>query len=149
AFEPYQRFDAPGWVGIYRLMPWWAGLAAMALGLLMLTLGNGRLLRLSAAPLGAGVALLWAPLLATRVGYASSAKEITPMAAAALAGLGLLFPPGALFFVCGVPGGLLGGELAGRADWVLEFLPGFRVEGALGATTHRALGAAASSVGGA
>jgi signal transduction histidine kinase len=149
ALEAYQRFDPPGWVDVYRLMPWWAGIVAMALGIVMMTFGNGKLFRLAAAPLGALVALLWAPLLAIRFGYAANARQITLFAAAALTGLGLLFPPGALFFICGAPGGLLGGELAGAQDWVLGFLPGFLVTGALGAAAHRHLGAVASSIGGA
>jgi hypothetical protein len=149
ALEAYQRFDPPGWIDVYRLLPWWGGLLAMTLGLVMMTAGNGRLFRLAAAPLGALVALLWAPLLAIKLGYATNAKQITLFSAAALTALGLLFPPGALFFICGAPGGLLGGELAGASDWVLGFLPGFLVAGALGAAMHRVLGAVVSSLGGA
>jgi hypothetical protein len=149
SLEAYQRFDPAGWVDAYRLLPWYGGLAAMTLGVLMMTFGNGRLFRLAVAPLGALVALLWAPLLAIRFGYGAKAKDITTFAAAGLAVLGLLFPPGALFFICGAPGGLIGGELAGKADWVLGFLPGFLVAGALGAAAHRHLGAVVSSVGGA
>jgi hypothetical protein len=149
ALEAYQRYDPPGWVDVYRLIPWWAGILGMALGVLMMTFGNGRLFRLAAAPLGAIVALLWTPLLAIRFGHAADARQLTTFAMAGLAALGLLFPPGALFFICGTPGGLLGGELVGSQDWVMGFLPGFLVAGALGAAAHKTLGAVVSSVGGA
>ncbi len=149
ALEAYQRFDPPGWVDVHRSFPFWAGLIGIVAGALMLLFGNGRLFRLVAGPLGALVAVLWAPLLAMKLGVAANAREVTIVAAVALAGLGFLFPPGALFFICGVPGGLIAGELVGGSDWALGFFPGLLVSGALGAAAHRFLGAIASSVAGA
>lgn len=149
SLEAYQRFDPGGWIDVYRALPFWGGLLAIAAGALMLMFGNGRLFRLVAGPLGALVAVLWAPLLAHKLGFPTSSNQVTLVAAIALAGLGFLFPPGALFFVCGVPGGLIAGELVGGSDWVLGFFPGLLVAGALGAAAHRFLGAIASSVAGA
>jgi hypothetical protein len=149
SLEAYQRFDPPGWIDVYRAFPFWAGLIGVALGLLMLLFGNGRLFRLVAGPLGAVVAVLWAPLLATKLGFSASAKQATIVAAIALGGLGFMFPPGSLFFIAGVPGGLIVGELVGGADWVLGFFPGLLVTGALAASAHRFLGAIASAIFGA
>jgi hypothetical protein len=149
ALEAYQRFDPPGWVDVYRAFPFWAGLGGVAVGALMLLFGNGRLFRLVAGPLGAVVGVLWAPLLAAKLGYASSARQAGIVAAILLGGLGLLFPPGSLFFSCGALGGLLAGELVGGADWVLGFFPGLLVSGALAASAHRFLGAIVSAVFGA
>lgn len=146
SLEAYQRFDPPGWVDVYRAFPFWAGLIGIVLGALMLLFGNGRLFRLVAGPLGAVIGLLWAPLLAAKLGFSANAKQATVIASIALGGLGFLFPPGALFFICGVPGGLIAGELVGGSDWVLGFFPGLLVTGALGAAAHRFLGAIASSV---
>src|SRR5439155_25950566 len=110
--------------------------------------GNGGLFRVVAGPLGAVVGLLWAPLLATKLGYAASARQITYIAAGGLGALGLLFPPGVLFFIFGTPGGLVAGELVGGSDWVLGFFPGSLVVGALAAAAHRFIGAIASSIAG-
>lgn len=149
SLEAYQRFDPFGWVDAHRALPFWAGLIAIVAGALMLLFGNGRLFRLVAGPLGALVGLLWAPLVAQKVGIAATAREVTIVASIALGGLGFLFPPGALFFICGVPGGLIAGEIVGGSDWVLGFFPGLLVSGAMGAAAHRFLGAIASSIGGA
>jgi hypothetical protein len=149
SLEAYQRFDPPGWVDVYRQMPFWAGIGVMIAGVLMLLFGNGKLFRLVAGPLGAGIAILWAPLLATKFGFNAAAKQVTVVASIALGGLGFLYPPGALFFIFGVPGGLIAGELVGDSDWVLGFFPGFLVSGALAAAAHRFIGAIASSVAGA
>jgi hypothetical protein len=149
SLEAYQRFDPAGWVDLYRPFPFWAGLIAIAAGVLMLLFGNGKLFRLVAGPVGALVGVLWAPLLAAKLGYADSAKPITLVTSIALGGLGLMYPPGALFFIICVPGGLVAGELVGGSDWVLGFFPGLLVTGALGAAAHRFLGAIASSVAGA
>src|SRR5687768_11243518 len=99
ALEVYQRFDPPGWIDVYRAFPFWAGSIGIALGTLMLLFGNGKLFRLVAGPLGALVGLLWVPLLAAKLGYLASAKEITFGAMIALAALGFVFPPGGLFFI--------------------------------------------------
>jgi hypothetical protein len=148
ALEAYQRLDPQGWIDIYRQLPWWVGAMGIFTGALMMLFGNGRLFRLAAAPLGALAAMLWAPLLAVKLGYAPQAKMITTVAMATLAGIGLLFPPGAVFFICGIPGGLVAGELVGATDWVLGFVPGFMVTGAMAAAAHRYIGAVVSSLGG-
>ncbi|MBK7858216.1 MAG: hypothetical protein IPJ65_06255 [Archangiaceae bacterium] len=145
SLEAYQRFDPPGWIDVYRAFPFWAGLCGAALGLLMLMFGNGRLFRLAAGPLGALVAVLWAPLVAAKLGLTANAGQVTLGAAIALGGLGFMFPPGGLFFIVGVPGGLIAGELVGGSDWMLGFFPGLLVTGALAAAAHRFLGAIASA----
>ncbi len=149
SLEAYQRFDPSGWIDLYRPFPFWAGLIAIVAGALMLLFGNGKLFRVVAGPIGALVGVLWAPLLATKLGIPGTAQQVTIVAAIGLAGLGFLFPPGALFFVVGIPGGLVAGELVGGTDWVLGFFPGLLVAGALGAAAHRFLGAVASAVTGA
>ncbi|MBL8952433.1 MAG: hypothetical protein JNK82_16755 [Myxococcaceae bacterium] len=93
--------------------------------------------------------LLWGSLLATKLGVPGTPQQITMVSSVGLAILGFLFPPGALFFVVGIPGGLLAGELVGGSDWVLGFFPGLLVAGALGAAAHRFLGAIASALTGA
>lgn len=149
SLEAYQRFDPAGWIDLYRPFPFWAGLIAIVAGVFMLLLGNGKLFRLVAGPIGAIIAVLWAPLLAIKMGFAPNVKEVTIVASIGLGGLGLLYPPGALFFIVGVPGGLVAGELVGTSDWVLGFFPALLVTGAIGASAHRFVGAIASSIAGA
>ncbi|MEW6432517.1 MAG: hypothetical protein AB1730_13525 [Myxococcota bacterium] len=149
AFEPYRHVDPVGWVGLFRFLPVWAGLAAIAVGVLMLLFGGRRLFRLVAGPLGAVIATVWAGVLAQRLGFGSSARAITTVASLGLLTAGLLYPPVVVFFAFGVPVGLLGGQLAGSADWLLGFLPGFMVGGAMGIVMHRLVGAVLSSVVGA
>lgn len=146
ALEAYRRYDPAGWVGIYRQVPIWAGGIAVVLGVLMLLFGSGRLFRLVAGPMGAAVGFLWAELLAGKFGFASQAKQIGVAATVGLGALGLVFPPGAVFFIFGVPAGLIAGELAGSTDWLLGFFPGFIVGGVLAMAAHRSIGAVASSL---
>lgn len=149
AFEPYRHLDPVGWVGVFRFLPVWGGLVAVVLGVLMLLFGGRRLFRLVAGPLGAVIATVWAGVLATRLGFGSSARVITTGASFTLLGLGLLYPPVVVFFAFGVPVGLLGGQLAGQADWLLGFVPGFIVGGAVGVVMHRVVGAVLSALVGA
>lgn len=149
AFEPYRHLDPLGWVGAFRFLPVWGGLVAMVVGVLMMLFGGRRLFRLVAGPLGALIGGVWASVLAARLGFGASARTITTAATFGLFGLGLLYPPIVVFFAFGVPVGLLGGQLAGSADWLLGFLPGFMVGGALGVVMHRIVGAVLSSLAGA
>lgn len=146
AFEPYRHVDPIGWVGLYRFLPVWAGLLAIVLGVLMILFGGGRLFRLVAGPLGAAIATIWAGLLAAKLGFGSMQKGITLISTFALLGAGFLFPPIVVFFAFGVPLGLLAGQLAGSTDWLLGFVPGFMVGGAVGVVLHRVVGAVLSSI---
>jgi hypothetical protein len=149
AFEPYRHLDPLGWVGVFRFLPVWGGLLAIVVGVLMMLFGGRRLFRLVAGPLGATIGAVWAGVLAARLGFGSAARTITTGATFALFGIGLIYPPVVVFFAFGVPVGLLGGQLAGSADWLLGFLPGFMVGGAMGVVMHRIVGAVLSALVGA
>jgi hypothetical protein len=133
ALAAYKTFDPAGWVALYRVIPMGVGLALIALGLVFLLFGNGQLLRVIAAPLGAAVGYFFAPVAA----------------AVAVGVLGLILPSGALFVAVGVPVGLVAGQLAGPADWLLGFLPGFVVGGLVAAVLSEQVGALVSSMAGA
>jgi hypothetical protein len=149
ALEPYRHLDPPGWIGVYTLVPPAFGLVAMALGILLLLRGGRRLFRLVAAPLGALIAALGTPVLAGRLGYPALPATVVPALAIALGLCGLLFPPLVVFLAFGIPAGLLAGQLAGPADWLLGFAPGLLAGGALGVALHRVVGALLSAAGGA
>jgi hypothetical protein len=144
AIEAYSRFDPAGWVSLYRFFPSWAGAVLAVLGALMMLFGGGRLFRLVASPLGAAVGLLWTPVVAAKLGMSSQAPQIRIFATLGLSGLGLLYPPGVTFFAVGVPLGLVAGEMAGN-DWVMGFVPGFIIGGALAVAAHHYIGAVTSS----
>lgn len=149
AFEPYRHLDPLGWVGIFRLLPVAAGVIALALGMLMLLFGGRRLFRLVACPLGALIATVWAAALATRLGFAGQASTIALVSTFVLGGLGLLVPEIVIFFAFGVPAGLLAGSLAGAPDWMLGFVPGLIIGGAVGVVLHRPVAAILSAAAGA
>lgn len=149
AIEAYQRFDPAGWVALFRIFPVWAGGALMLGGALMTLYGGGRLFRLVAGPIGAAVGFLWAPILATRLGFAPQANQARIVATVGIAGLGLLYPPAAIFFAFGIPCGMVAGEMAGVNDWLLGFIPGFFFGGVLAMAAHRYIGAIVSSLVGA
>lgn len=149
AFEPYRHLDPLGWVGVFRFMPVYGGLAAILLGVAMMLFGGRQLFRLVAGPLGALIATVWAVPLASRLGFGGSLKQISMVATIGLFGAGLLWPPFVVFFAFGVPAGLLGGQLAGPNDWILGFGPGFLVGGAAGIAMHRFVGALLSAAAGA
>lgn len=148
-FEPYRHFDPLGWVGVFRFLPVWGGLAAALFGLLMLFFGGRQLFRLVAGPLGAAIATVWAAPLAMRLGFSANAKQITLVATIALFGAGVLWPPMVVFFAFGVPAGLLGGQLVGANDWILGFGPAFLLGGAAGLALHRVIGSIFSAAAGA
>lgn len=149
ALEPYRRLDPLGWVGVFRFLPSWAGLLAVAVGGLMLLYGGRRLFRLVAAPLGLVLATVWASSLAVRLGFGGQHRQIAQVATVTLFGLGLLWPPVVVFVAFGVPAGLAGGSLAGPTDWLLGFGPGFFLGGAVGLVFHRVVGAVLSAAVGA
>jgi hypothetical protein len=149
ALEPYRHLDPLGWVRVYTLLPTAGAVVAVALGVLLLLFGGRRLFRLLAAPLGAIIALVWIPALAARLGYPSLPPLVVPGAAIGLALVGLVLPSLVVFVAFGLPAGLLAGQLAGPADWLLGFAPGFVGGGALAVALHRVVGALLSALVGA
>jgi hypothetical protein len=145
AAEAYQRFDPAGWVSLFRIFPAWAGGLLIVLGVLMMLFGGGKLFRLVAGPVGAGVGFLWAPIIAAKLGYAPQAAQARTIATITIAGMGFLFPPAATFFAFGVPIGILCGDMAGVNDWLLGFIPGFFFGGMVAVAAHRYIGAIVSS----
>ncbi len=131
-FEPYRHFDPQGWVGLYRSLPVWAALVTMVLGALMMLFGGGKLFRLVAAPLGALIGMIWVATVVGRLGISAPVQQVTIAAAITLALVGLFFPPGVVFFAFGMPVGLVAAQLVGPTDWLLAFLPGFIIGGAVG-----------------
>ncbi len=136
AFEPYRHYDPLGWVGLFRYLPVWAGLITMVLGALMMLFGGGKLFRVVAAPLGALIGMIWVPTVVGRLGISAPAQQVTLAAAITLAVVGVLFPPGVVFFAFGMPIGLIAAQLVGPTDWLLAFLPGFIIGGAVGIVLH-------------
>ncbi len=149
AFEPYRHLDPVGWVGVFRFLPVWGGLVAIAVGALMMLFGGRQLFRLVAGPLGALIAAVWAGPLAARLGFGASIRQITLVATIGLLGAGLIWPPIVVFFAFGVPAGLVGGQIAGPNDWLLGFGPGFFLGGAAGVVMHRLVGSILSAAVGA
>jgi hypothetical protein len=149
AFEPYRHLDPIGWVGVFRFLPVWGGLIAIAVGVLMALFGGRELFRIVAGPLGALIATVWAGPLAQRLGFGASLRQITLVATLALLTAGLIWPPVVVFFAFGVPAGLVGGQIAGPNDWLLGFGPGFFLGGAAGLVMHRVVGSVLSAAVGA
>ena len=148
ALKVYQTFNPSGWVAIYRLLPMWAGIIACAVGLALLLFGGGRLFRLLAGPLGALIGLAWTGVVMTKFGLGMDPRNPT-IAALVLMLLGFLFPPAIVFLGVGIPVGLLGGELAGPADYLVGFVPGLLLGGLVAAVLHRHVSAILSSMVGA
>ncbi len=146
ALEPYQHLDPHGWVGVYRFLPLWGGVTALAVGVLMAMFGGRRLFRLVAGPLGAFVGQAWAAPLTVRFGFGAYASQATLASTIILAGAGFVWPPIVVFFAFGVPAGLIGGQLAGHNDWILGFGPGFVLGGALGLVMNRLVGVILSAI---
>lgn len=145
----YRTVDPAGWVAVYRLIPTWAGLLSIGVGIVLLLWGGGRAFRLVAGPMGAVVGGLWVPVLVERLGLRSAEATSGTVAAVLFLALGFTFPPGVVFFAFGLPAGILAGELAGSADWLLGFIPAFLLVGVVAAVLQRHIGAvAASTLGG-
>ncbi|MBL9039250.1 MAG: hypothetical protein JNG84_12090 [Archangium sp.] len=134
------------WLEVALRLPAWAGGLGVLAGVLLLWRGNGRLVfRIVAAPLGLACAP-WVAVVAPHLGITEVPPQVNIGAAAVLAVLGLVFPPGVVFFAVGAPCGVLAGALAGETDWLLGFLPGFIMGGALGLVAHRVVAAVLTSL---
>ncbi|NMO18207.1 hypothetical protein HPC49_11150 [Pyxidicoccus fallax] len=150
ALKAYQTFNPSGWVGIYRLLPMWGGIVCCVVGVTLLLAGGGRLFRVLAGPIGAGVGLMWTGVVASKLGLSTEMMggRLPTIVAAVLLALGFLFPPAITFLGLGVPLGLLAGQIAGPPDFLLGFAPGFIIGGLMGALLHRQVSAlVASAVG--
>jgi hypothetical protein len=144
ALKAYQTFNPQGWVGVYRLLPMWAGILCCALGLLLLFFGGGRVFRLVAGPVGTIIGLTWTPLIAAHFGMTEVDPRLPSLVAAALALLGFVVPPAMAFLGVGVPLGLLAGQFAGD-DFMLGFVPTLLISGLVAAILHRTVGSIVSS----
>ncbi|WP_224248065.1 hypothetical protein [Hyalangium gracile] len=149
ALKAYQTYNPQGWVGIYRLLPMWAGIVCCALGLLLLLFGGGRMFRLVAGPVGALIALTWTGVIAAKLGLTELDPRLPNLVAAILAVAGFLLPPIITFLGVGIPLGLLAGQIAGPQDFLLGFVPTLLISGLVAAILHRVVGAIVSSVVGA
>ena len=148
ALGAYEKVDPVGWVAVYRVLPFWAGLAMVAAGVAMLLFGGGRLFRLVAAPLGALVAMLWTSVVAANLGFHGPTRQLTTAAMVGLFVLGLAYPPLVVFVAVGIPAGLIAGAAVGPSDYMLGFVPAFVAVGAIAAAANRIFGAIASSAAG-
>jgi hypothetical protein len=146
ALKAYQTFNPAGWVALYRLLPMWAGIVSCVLGLTLLLFGGGKLFRVLAGPLGALIGLGWTGVLLTKFGITGLDPRLPGIVAAVLALLGFLFPPAIVFLGVGIPVGLLGGEIAGPADYLVGFAPGFLLGGVVAAVLHRQVASILASV---
>lgn len=149
ALKAYQTYNPQGWVGIYRLLPMWAGIVCCALGLLLLLVGGGRMFRLVAGPVGAIIGLMWTSVIAAKFGLTELDPRLPTAAGALLAVVGFLAPPAIAFMGVGVPLGLLAGQIAGPQDFLLGFIPTLLIGGLVAAIMHRFVGAIVSSIVGA
>lgn len=144
--EPYKHLDPQGWLGLFRLVPSWAGVILAAIGVVMLVRGGGALFRVVAAPLGLVIGQIWIGPLAARLGFASMQQQIALGASAVLTGLGLAMPLTTVFFGFGIPIGLMAANIAGPNDWLLGFVPAFIIGGALGVVLERPVSALLASI---
>lgn len=148
ALKAYQEYNPQGWVGIYRLLPMWAGIVCCALGLLLLLFGGGRIFRFIAGPLGAIIGLGWTSVIAAKLGLTALDPRLPTLVAAVLTVVGFLFPPAIAFLGVGIPLGLVAGQIAGPQDFLLGFAPTMLISGLVSAILHRAVGSiVASAVG--
>jgi hypothetical protein len=149
ALEAYRSFSPAAWVGVYRILPTYAGILFVLGGLVLLLFGGGPAFRIVAVPLSATVGFLWGNLVLVRLGFNPNERVASIAFAISLGILGFALPQAALFFAVGIPIGMAVGQLAGQADWFLGFLPAFLLTGTLSAVFHRYLGTVASAVAGA
>lgn len=146
ALKAYQTFNPAGWVALYRLLPMWAGIVSCVLGLVLLLFGGGKLFRVLAGPLGALIGLGWTGVILTRLNLTGMDPRLPGLVAAGLALLGFIVPPAIVFLGVGIPVGLLGGEIAGPADYLVGFAPGFILGGVVAAVLHRQVASILASV---
>lgn len=150
ALKSYQTFNPSGWVGIYRVLPMWAGLACCVLGLALLLFGGGKVLfRVVAGPIGALMGYLWTGVVATRLGFTDLDPRLPSASAAVLLALGFAFPPAITFLGVGLPLGLIAGQIAGQSDFMLGFAPALIIGGSVGAVLHRVVASVVASAAGA
>ncbi|WP_223637084.1 hypothetical protein [Corallococcus sp. EGB] len=148
ALKSYQSYNPSGWVGIYRMLPMWVGGVVALVGLVLLLAGGGKLFRVVAGPVGAALGLVWTSAVTLRLNMGELDPRLPTLVASALMALGFLFPPAITFVGVGVPLGLLAGQIAGPADFLLGFGPGFIIGGLVGAFLHHQVsGIVASAVG--
>lgn len=148
ALRAYESFNPSGWVGIYRLLPMWAGIVLCVVGVTLLLAGGGRLFRVLAGPIGALLGLWCTGIITTKLGMPEVVPRLPTIVAAVLLALGFLFPPAITFVGLGVPLGLVAGQIAGQQDFLLGFAPGFIIGGLVGALLHRVVSTlVASAVG--
>ncbi len=145
----YRTFDPAAWVSVYRMMPTWLGIVCVVLGITFLLFGSGRTFRLVAGPTAALIGFVWVPLIAQHFGVQLSPHVVSITAAVVLGGVGVAFPPAAVFFGFGLPVGYIAGNLAGPNDWLLGFIPGFLAVGTVAAVFTRVIGAVLASLVGA
>lgn len=145
----YRSFDPAGWVALYRVMPTWLGIPCGVLGIVLLLVGGGRLFRVVAAPVGALLGYLWAPLVAARFGVQLPEHTVAVVAALGVGLASFAVPPTAVFVGFGLPAGFAAGDMAGANDWMLGFLPGFLAVGTLAAVFSRWIAAVVASAVGA
>ncbi|MCP3101148.1 hypothetical protein LZ198_19925 [Myxococcus sp. K15C18031901] len=149
ALKSYQEFNPSGWVGIYRLLPMWAGIIACVLGLTLLLVGGGpRMFRVLAGPIGALLGLLWTGVVLAKLGLPEVDPRMPSIVAAVLLVLGFAFPPAVTFIGLGIPLGLVAGQIAGPQDFLLGFAPGFIIGGLVGALLHRVFSALVAAAAG-
>lgn len=146
ALKAYQTFNPAGWVAIYRLMPMWAGIVCCVMGLGLLLFGGGKtVFRVVAGPLGTLLGLGWTGVLLAKFSVAGDPR-LPSAVAAVLTVLGFLFPPAIIYLGVGIPIGLLGGQIAGPADYLIGFAPGFILGGLVAAVLHRQVSAIIASL---
>ncbi|ADO74293.1 hypothetical protein [Stigmatella aurantiaca] len=149
ALKAYQTFNPQGWVGIYRLLPMWLGIVCCAIGLGLLLFGGGGAFRAVAGPVGGLIGLLWTSTVTTKLGLPELTPRLPSFVAAVLSLLGFVFPEAIVFLGVGIPLGLLAGQLAGRNDFLLGFVPVLLITGLVGAILHRVVATVVASAVGA
>jgi hypothetical protein len=149
ALKAYQTYNPQGWVGLYRVLPMWAGILFCVLGLSLLLFGGGRAFRLVAGPVGALIGLAWTSVLAGKLGLGGVDPRLPSLVAAVLTVVGFLFPPAIVFLGVGIPLGLIAGQAAGQNEFLLGFIPAVLIGGIAAAILHRVVGSIVASVVGA
>jgi hypothetical protein len=149
ALQAYQRFDPPGWLSLYRVLPTYVGLLFCLLGAFYLAWGSSRALRLWTVPLGAAVGYLAGPSFIHALQIQLPPQVVIWGPTLGLAVVGLLSPPVVLFFAVGVPVGLLAAEMTGRSDAIVALAAGFLVSGVAAVLLWRRLAALGSAAAGA
>ena len=149
ALRAYQSSSPARWVGVYRFLPVWGGIALGALGLALVVKGTGRALHFVAAVVGALVGFIATGPVMRVLGLGAADLTCASLASAGLAVLGFLFPPGVIFFAFGIPAGLVGADWAGQADALLGFAPGLLLVGTVAAIFHRPVSVVAAALVGA